>query len=237
MSFLEIVLLIVAIFIGLALLKYIGRLLIGILKLIGALISGIFKLIGGIFKLIGYLLRKLGKVLLFLALIFFIFKFVSSCNAGDFRKPTARVTDLSIGYLTESDYNGGNFSDDAIAKKANFGSGATQYMVIDLTIKTTLKNEGKETVEVRTYLPENALTINLESAPTGTFEIVSEDEGTAIYTYYAIYPKKGDKKTVRIVLKLDPEMRGTDKFDILIAGTENTKVKGKTHKTVTLRVN
>ena len=109
-------------------------------------------------------------------------------------------------------------------------------MVIDLTIKTTLKNEGTESVEVRTYLPETAMSMKLESAPTGNFEIVSEDGGTAVYTYYTIYPKKGDKKTVRIILKLDPEMRGTEKFDIQITGTEGTKVKGTTHKTVKIRV-
>lgn len=230
MSFLEIVLVIVAIFVGFKLLKYVWALVVGIFKLIAWIIAGIF-------KLIRFLFRKLGKIFLFVLIGYFIFKFFSACNAGDFRKPTARITDLSVGYLTESDYNGGNFSDDAIARKANFKNGATQYMVIDLTVKTVQKNEGEESVEVRAFLPEKAIVMKLESAPTGNFEIVSEDGGTAVYTYYTIYPKKGDKKTVRIILKLEPETRGTDKFDILISGTNGTKVGGKTHKAITLRVN
>ena len=230
MSFLEIVLVIVAIFVGFKLLKFVGKALLWIL-------GAIWYIIELIFKLIKFIFRKLGKILLFVAIGYLIFKFFSACNAGDFRTPTARITDLSIGYLTESDYNGGNFSDDAIAKRANFKNGAAQYMVIDLTVKTVQKNEGEEFVEVRTYLPENAIGMKLESAPTGNFEIVSEDGGTAVYTYYAIYPKKGDKKTVRIILKLEPETRGTDKFDVLISGTNGTRIGGKTHKTVTFRVN
>lgn len=230
MSFLEIVLVIVAIFVGIKLLKYIWALVVGIFKLIAWIIAGIF-------KLIRFLFRKLGKIFLFVLIGYFIFKFFSSCSAGAFRTPIAKITDLSIGYLTESAYNGGDFSDDAIAKKANFKNGDSQYMVIDLTIKTKQKNEGTESVEVRTYLPENAIGMKLESAPTGNFEIVSEDGGTAVYTYYAIYPKKGDQKTLRIILKLDPQTRGTDKFDILISGTNGTRIGGKTHKTVTFRVN
>ena len=229
MSFLEIVLVIVAIFVGFKLLKFIGKALLWIL-------GAIWYIIEQIFKLIGYIFRKCGKLILFVAIGYLIIKFFSACNSGAFRTPTARITDLSFGYLTESDYNGGNFSDDAIAKKANFKNDATQYMVIDLTVKTAQKNEGEESVEVRTYLPENAIVMKLESAPTGNFEIVSEDGGTAVYTYYSIYPKKGDKKTVRIILKLDPQARGTDKFDILISGTNGTKIGGKTHKTVTFRV-
>lgn len=230
MSFLEIVLVIVAIFVGFKLLKFIGKALLWIL-------GAIWYIIELIFKLIKFIFRKLGKILMFAAVVYLIFRFFSACNAGDFRKPTARITDLSVGYLTESDYNGGNFSDDAIARKANFKNGATQYMVIDLTVKTVQKNEGEESVEVRAFLPENAIVMKLESAPTGNFEIVSEDGGTAVYTYYTIYPKKGDKKTVRIILKLEPETRGTDKFDILISGTNGTRVNGKTHKAITLRAN
>ena len=229
MSFLEIVLIIVAIFIGIKLLKWIGKVLLGIFAFI-------CYIIGQIFKLIGFIFRKLGKVLLFIVIIFLISKFISACNAGEFRRPTARIKNLSIGYLTESAYNDGNFSDDAITKKANFKNGNTQYMVIDLTIKTTRKNEGTESVEVRTYLPGNAISMKLESAPTSSFETVSEDGGTAVYTSYAIYPKKGDKKTVRIILQLDPQMYGSDKFDILITGTGDIEVKGKTHKSITLRV-
>ena len=150
--------------------------------------------------------------------------------------PIARITNISVGYLTEGEYNSGNFADEAITKKANWSSGVPQYMVVDLTVKTILKNEGTDSVEIRTYLPENAVSMKLESAPTGNFEIVSEDDGTAIYTYYTILPSVGDKKTVRIILKMEPEMRGTDKFDIRISGTNGTAVKGKTHKAVTLRV-
>ena len=229
MSFLEILLVIGAIFIGFKLLKYIWAVFVGILKFIGFLISGIF-------KLIGYIFARLGKILLFFLVLYLIYRFFSACSAGEFRTPTARIKGLSVGYLTESAYNNGNFSDEDISSKANLAVGAPQYMVIDLTIKTTLKNEGTESLEIRTYLPGNALNMKLESAPTGKFETTSENGGTAVYTYYTILPGKGDKKTIRIILKLDPEMRGTDKFDILITGTEGTKVKGKTHKAVTLRV-
>ena len=104
MSFLEIVLVIVAIFVGFKLLKYIWALVVGIFKLIAWIIAGIF-------KLIGYIFRKFGKVLLYAVIIYFIFSYVSACRSGNFRTPTARITDLSFGYLTESDYNSGNFSD------------------------------------------------------------------------------------------------------------------------------
>lgn len=229
MLLLEILMVIGFVVLAIKLLKYIGIILLGILKFIGFLISGIF-------KLIGYIFTRLGKILLFFLVLYLIYRFFSACSAGEFRTPTARIKGLSIGYLTESAYNNGNFSDEDISSKANLTVGAPQYMVIDLTIKTTLKNEGTESLEIRTYLPENAVGMKLESAPTGKFETVAENGGTAVYTYYTILPGKGDKKTIRIILKLDPEMRGTDKFDILITGTEGTRVKGTTHKAITLRV-
>ena len=198
-------------------------------KLIKAIIVGIFKFIKWIFVTLG----KNIKTIIFLGLIFLAYKYFTSPAGDVMLHSTAKVNKLSIGYLTESAYNSGRFDDSDITETPDFTVGVPQYMVIDLNIKTIKKNEGGESIEIVTSLSDSSdMELKVQEAPTGKLE-TSEGE---VRMFYTIPRDKRDNKTVRIILRFIPRDEGSVHFDISMSGTEETLIRGKTQKKVTLHV-
>ncbi len=157
------------------------------------------------------------------------------CNIGLSTLPVAEVNDFTIGYLSESDYNDGNYDEADITSDAVFTKGTPQYMVIDFKIKTISDDVGKASVKIMPRVSDNtAVTMMIQEAPTGNVETRTFADGTRSYELsYKVPENKDEEKTVRMILKLLPNASGEFKFDIYADG----KVKGDTRTSISLHIN
>ena len=152
--------------------------------------------------------------------------------------PVAQVTALSVGYLTEKDYNKGNFSDSSISSEALLTSGTPHYMVLDLNIKSLFDNDGTESFRVMTYVSDaSTVGMKIQDAPTGTFEELALNGGVRIQAYYTLPLQKNGERTVRMILKLMPVNTGAMEFDIFVFGESKGDVSGDFHRFETLLIN
>ncbi len=177
------------------------------------------------------------KVFIFLiiaGLIYFFTTGMKSCN----ERPIARISDLSVGYLTESAYNNGDYNEESITDRAVFNDGEPQYMVIDFTIKSLADHEVNQTVKFSARTSGTVMNIMIQEAPTGKVESFVGEDGSRTYDlFYTVPAEKGDKKTVRMILKLVSEDEGKTAFNILLTGGDEAAVRGRTSKKMTIRVN
>lgn len=91
----------------------------------------------------------------------------------------AEITGLSFGYLTESAYNNGSFSDDSITNAIDPVMETACYMVVDFTIKASANNSGEHSIKIEARVSDGlALTVAVQDAPTGKFETVDNGDGT-----------------------------------------------------------
>ncbi len=168
-------------------------------------------------------------------LVIIILGVFSSCNATT---PAAQIRDLSVGYLTKSDYDRGDYAESAVTADTVFTSGATQYAVIDFTIVALDDNDGNESVRITARASDNAaLDVTVEEANTGKMETVKNDDGSEAFDlFYTVPTAKDTEKTVRLILKLTPNVSGDVGLDILISGGNGATVIGETQRSLTLRV-
>ena len=149
------------------------------------------------------------------------------------------IRHFSIGYLTESAYNNGNFDEASITQEAAFTVGTPQYMVIDFQIKSMEKNEGDTSVKLRTHVSDEAvLSAVIQDASTGKIEILTNEDGSKTYELlYTIPPNKKEEKNVRAILKLVPNADGEVDMDILVAADDDVTLwSGTTGKTLNLHI-
>ena len=152
--------------------------------------------------------------------------------------PVAQVTDLSVGYLSEKDYNKGNYTDASISSEAILTSGIPHYMVLDLNVKSLFDNGEKRSFRVMTYVADaSAVGMTIQDAPTGTFEELALNGGVRIQAYYTLPLQKNGERTVRMILKLTPVNTGAIAFDIFVLGESEGDVSGKPHRSETLFIN
>lgn len=137
----------------------------------------------------------------------------------------AEVNNISLGYLTESEYNNGDYSEESIKRTPDFTVGVPQYMVVDFKIKTLADNNGGESVKLMAR-PSNdysAVNFTIQEAPTGKLETVDNGNGTSSYDlYYTILATKDQEKSVRMILKLVPNVNGEIAFEICWQGVNGT---------------
>ena len=158
-------------------------------------------------------------------------------SAGTNQNADAEITALSIGYLTESAYNGGNYSEDAITENADFASNALLYMVIDLNIKALSSADKERSLDVAVSLSDAfALTVTVQEAPTGKIESFTNEGGSLSYVLSYLLPaNKGETKSGRMILKLIPNVGGKTEITVLVSGgNADTAVSGKTNASASL---
>ncbi len=146
--------------------------------------------------------------------------------------PAAEITELSIGYLTESTYNNGDYAETSITENPSSTDREPQYMVIDCRIKTLVNSSEAQSLklEVRA-LTDFAATVTLQEAPTGKFELVEGEDGSMKFDlFYTIAANKNDEKTVRTILKLIPNVGGDTYVTISVSGDDQTEITGKTYE-------
>ncbi len=151
--------------------------------------------------------------------------------------PVAEITDISVGYLTEGDYDHGRYSESSIAASTVFKNGSAQYMVLDFKIRTLADNGGSEEIGIITYLSnKNAMAMKIQEAPTGKIDEAAVNDGIMLHSLYSIPEKKGMEKTVRMILKLTPNIGNDVEFDIFVSVGRETVLVGEMHKNLILHL-
>ena len=171
------------------------------------------------------------KIILLTLLALVCCALLASCGASD----DAEITALSFGYLTESDYNDGSFSENAIAKQVDPVMETAYYMVIDFRIKANTNNKGKNSVKIETLVSDGlALTVAVQDAPTGNFGTEQNDDGSRSYRlFYSVPTDKQEEKSVRTILKLIPAGGGETNVTVSVSGGNGSTVVGQASESTT----
>ena len=129
----------------------------------------------------------------------------------------AKISDVSIHYLTEKSYVAGNLSESALMDKVVFENGEPCYMLLDFAVTAMADNDGTHTICVTAYNSayDNMMT-RIEDAPTEKIQeilFVSSDESyengwdggnTMHRAIYALPTAKDEVKRVRMIFSLRP---------------------------------
>ena len=135
---------------------------------------------------------------------------------------TVSVTSQKLQFLTENDYNQGNFTDSDLKDTPDFTGGASNYAVLDLVFKTDSIDAG---VNVMINFDTNdSILATVEDAPTCNIEEMNTRAGYTVFVKFNyVYNPDGDKST-RIVLRLDPVFGGDFNMAVYIGGNTSTDV-------------
>ena len=140
------------------------------------------------------------------------------------------ISDLTLGYLTEKDYNHGEYEESSITSSASFENGSPLYAVIDVRVKALTNNLISEKINIMTYLSDRSVaTMKIQEAPTGNTEDSVDGNRQKLLAVYTISEKKGEEKTVRMIIKLVPTVERPAKLDIFISVGDETILGGDTH--------
>jgi len=137
---------------------------------------------------------------------------------------------LSVGYLTEYNYNEGDFSDEAMSPEPFFDNRQSSYMVIDLVIASPALDASGGFVDLLVHVSDKkAVRTTVEEAPTSDTEIYEVGEGFAVRASFGVPEGEGNEKRARIILKLEPVDIGVCEMNVYAIGTEGIRTVGKTH--------
>jgi len=193
---------------------------------------------GNFWAVLAVIIIAVGAIVGILLVVLLSILGFASCEIQKTTAPVAEITELSVGYWTESDYNGGSFSEGSVTRDAVFTRDTPFYMVIDFTIRTIAASEGGESVRIAANAADStALTTAIQEAPTGKLEAVTGEDGSKSYDlFYAVPSQKDEEKTVRMILKQTPRVSGDVAFHILVSGGNGRNVNGQTSHSLTLHV-
>ena len=139
------------------------------------------------------------------------------------------IEELTFRYLTESEYNEGNFSDELLRETASFKDGDHCYMVVDLTYHK--KNDGLDAMnlEVRFDISSRGvLDMRIEEAATSTITEEKDTGGVYCTLSYAVPALVQTSKTERIVLRLLAVSGGEAELSVQFGKNDSTNlVSGK----------
>ncbi len=137
---------------------------------------------------------------------------------------------LSVGYLTEYNYNEGDFSDEAMSAEPFFDNRQSSYMVIDLAIASPKAGPEGGFVDLLVYISDKkAVRTTVEEAPTSDTEITDVGAGFSVRASFGVPQGEGNEKRARIILKLEPVDIGICEMNVYAVGKQGVRTVGKTH--------
>ena len=143
---------------------------------------------------------------------------------------SVEISELSIGYLTEADYNHGEYEESSITSVGSFENGAPLYAVIDVRVKALTNSLISEKINIMTYLSDSAAaTMKIQEAPTGNTEDSMDGERQKLLAVYTVSEKKGEEKDLRMIIKLVPLEQRPAKLDIFISVGDEAILGGDMH--------
>ncbi|MBQ8214236.1 MAG: leucine-rich repeat domain-containing protein [Clostridia bacterium] len=152
----------------------------------------------------------------------------------DMSQPSAKINEVSIGYLAQSKYNNGSYSEADITDTASFANGEACYMVLDFAIEAIRDHDGNQNIHVVSHLPQRgSMSVTIEEAPTGQIKEEIIDNITTVYAAYSVPTTVGEVKTVRMLLRLLPISGGEVELKLFLTGDETICVEGSTYISAT----
>ena len=167
---------------------------------------------------------SLRKIFLSFALIAILCAAMILSSCGDKKTEYIRIDSFTVGYLTESAYNYGEYEENAIVSMIDLTDGRNGYMIVDFSY-TILEDIGSgKSISLETTFPgRGVLDITIEEAPTSGVEETESTTGTTLSAKFSIQENEGESKAVRVILRLMPVSGGDVDFKLSLkvnAGTD-----------------
>lgn len=144
---------------------------------------------------------------------------VGSESGQSYQSLPVNVQSFAVKYLTEANYNMGQYTDDKLTDAPSFANGALSYMVLEFEFAALEDNDGTHSINVLARVPESTVMVaTIQEAPTGRIEEVTENDVTSIYANYSVPPTANAYKKVRMIVQLTPLDEGIANVDIFLVG-------------------
>ncbi len=139
---------------------------------------------------------------------------------------SVNVDSLTVGYLTESEYNYGDFSDTAIKQEPSVTDGVG-YMVVDFKYSALNDNDGDRRFGmILSAIGRGRLDITIEDAPTSGISEIESLDATVLRADFSVPVRAGDSKSVRMIVRLMSLSGGMVPFSIIPVGDAGTELTG-----------
>lgn len=139
----------------------------------------------------------------------------------------AETSGLSVGYLTETEYNSGSFSDSDIKSVPSFEDGKNCYLVADFSYSALNGNNGESDVNFMVRSTgRGMLDITIEDAPTGRIFETKTEYGITLGAAFKLPKNAGESKKVRVIVRLKSVSGGGVDFDVFLSGGADLSLEG-----------
>ena len=141
------------------------------------------------------------------------------------------VNSFTVGYISEELYRSGDFSDESITDSISFSDEANAYMVIDFSYTLNRDVGNKKYITLDTMFPGRTfLDITVEDAPTAGTKETEYSDATVLSADFSLPAHVGDKKDIRVILRLMHLSGGTVKFELTLKTDDGFTIDGVTFK-------
>lgn len=156
---------------------------------------------------------------------------------------TAKINDVSIGFLTEEKYKStSGYNDNDLTDMPSFDDG-NAYMVVDFDFNALGDNDGVAVINaiVDVYGTGSRIKAKIEEVSSGTIFESSESGATKMYASFKVPPKTDENKAIRMIVCLTSSYSKNDflssfDFDVLFVGKDDVAVTGKNYNAHTANV-
>ncbi len=158
---------------------------------------------------------------------YYVNGFAEAQLGGEKADAEIKIDNIEVGYIDDSVYNGGDFSDRFISKAPSFGNGPC-YMVLDILFTPLTDNDG---VSLNCYfsVPDaDGSSLTLEEAPTANFERLHKDGRLSFNASYTVPRSAGEQKTVRMIVRMNSESILTGAMELFLYSKDGATLKGTT---------
>ena len=140
------------------------------------------------------------------------------------------VDDMTVGYLTEENYNDGDFEDEKITATPNFETDQPVYLVLGVDLSTKQENEGDLVLTVHINFPGLSKDgITVEAAPTIDIKMNERNGILDVCTIYKIPQEKDGVKNVRMILRINQPRAVEDGVHLLLTSNQAVSMLGTTY--------
>ncbi|MBE6635401.1 MAG: leucine-rich repeat domain-containing protein [Ruminococcaceae bacterium] len=140
------------------------------------------------------------------------------------------ISEFSVGYISDADYNWGDYSESAIKSSIDLSGGDNGYLVLDFTFAHGSRNHNAEYINlIAGTSHRDIVSITVEEAPTSDITEKVTAKGTTLLTTFSI-PDEGEK-SVRVIIRLMPLSDGVSAINLALSAKEGTMLEGTSEHT------
>ncbi len=156
---------------------------------------------------------------------------------------TAKINNVSIGFLTEEKYKSASgYNDNDLTDQPSFDDG-NAYMVVDFDFNALSDNDGRSSINavVDVYGTGSRIQAKIEEVSSGNIFESTEDGATKMYANFKVPTKADENKAIRMIVCLTSSYNENDflssfDFDVLFVGKDDVAVTGKNYNAHTANI-